>query len=909
MLKVNLLSILDLSSFSFMLHNFALIFFTLVILLLIALLHRQIKSSKLIKSYFDESSDGILISDINGQIIRVNKIICKLTGYNKNELLKMNLTELIDEKSLDKLPLQIGRLRNEEAYIINRLLKKKDGTKYYAEVSAILMSEGNVFSIVRDINIQKQTQIALEESEKKYRQIVENLSETVYSLDKDGNFTFITPAVGTITGFKASEIVGRNFIDFICEEDRSLVKKEFEQNKEGYYHPIEYRVALPNSEIKWVRSSSKPVIENNQFLGVHGIIKDITEKKLSEIALKESEEKYRELIEQSADGILIVNDNYDIILVNNYICDLLGYSKEEILKLNVKDTYVDGDVENLYKRKTLLDNKTVLHFERLAKRKDGTTFPVEISLKHINKDYIQGIMRDISERKKAELQLRNNEERYRSLFHKNLSVMLLIDPATGNIIDANQSAAKFYGYTTEELKRMNIERISILNLDDVLNILHNAVIGKNNHQQLKHVMSDGTVKDVETFMSPIILKDRKVLYGIVNDITEKLVAEENLKKLSTAVEQSPVSILITDTDGKIFYVNPKFCKLTGYSVEEAIGKNPRILKSGKNSQKTYEELWAAVTSGKTWHGELLNKKKNGDLYWENVTISPIKNSVGIITHYVAVKEDITKQKETIKELTEAKEKAEEASRLKSNFLANMSHELRTPLVGILGYSELLRNELKSAELKEWTDTINESGQRLLDTLNQILDLTKIETDRFEVEIIKVDIVETVSEVIKLFEKTAFKKDLFLKAVSGESHIYFNTDPNLIRLILSNLISNAIKFTHDGGIDVSIFLNQKNEKHELSISVKDTGIGIPNEKHKLIFEEFRQVSEGLNRGFEGSGLGLTLVKKYLEMLKGRIILNSSPGNGSEFIIKLPDINTSSSTNQFSTHPKHSIIHTA
>ncbi len=908
-LKINLLTTTELSSFSPTSHYFTLIFFTIVILLLIAFLYRQIKSSKLIKSYFDEASDGILISDMNGNIIRANKIVCRLFGYAENEFLKMNLINLIDKKSLAELPLQLGRLGSEEAYIINRILKKKDGTTFYAEVNAILMSEGKVFSIVRDITEQKEIQSALEQSEKKYRQIVENLSEIVYSLDKDGKIIFITPAVEVVTGLKASEIVGKNFIDFIYEEDSPLVAKEFEQNKEGRYNPIEYRVALPNGGIKWVRSSGKPLIENNKFIGVHGTIKDITEKKLSEIALRESEEKYRELIEQSADGILIVNDNFDIILVNRYVCDLLGYSKEEMLKLNVKDTYVDDDLENLYKRKKIIDNREILRFERLARCKDGSIIPVEISLKRINNDYIQSIMRDISDRKKAELLLRDSEERYRNLFDNNLSVMLLIDPTTGNIIDANKSASKFYGYSIDELKRMNIERLSILNLDDILNILHNAVFEKNNYQQLKHIMSDGKVKDVETYMSPINIKGRKLLYEIVNDITEKLIAEENLRKLSTVVEQSPVSIVITDTEGNISYANPKFCKLTGYSPEEVLGKNPRILKSGINSPQKYEELWGTITSGGTWHGELLNKKKNGEFYWENVAISSVKNSVGIITHYVGVKEDITKQKEIIKELTEAKEKAEEASRLKSNFLANMSHELRTPLVGILGYSELLKNELQNKELKEWSDTINESGHRLLDTLNQILDLTKIETDKFEVNIENVDVVNAAEDVIKLFERTAVKKGIYLKSVTGEYHIHFNTDEKLLRLILSNLISNSIKFTQDGGIDISIVLNHMDMKSELVIRVKDTGIGIPPEKHQLIFEEFRQVSEGLNRGFEGSGLGLTLVKKYLEIIKGTITLNSSPGYGSEFIIKLPELNTAPVTVQDSTHPKHSTVHIA
>ena len=191
-------------------------------------------------------------------------------------------------------------------------------------------------------------------------------------------------------------------------------------------------------------------------------------------------------------------------------------------------------------------------------------------------------------------------------------------------------------------------------------------------------------------------------------------------KLSVALEQSPVSILITDPTGKIEYVNPKFTAVSGYSLDEVKGDNPRVLKSGKHTDEFYKNIWDTILSGNDWQGELLNKKKNGELFWENAIISPIINSDGVITNFVAIKEDISEKKLMIEALIRAKDEAEEMNRVKSSFFANMSHELRTPMVGILGFSEVLMTEFKETpELFHMIKSINISGRRLLETLNTV----------------------------------------------------------------------------------------------------------------------------------------------------------------------------------------------
>jgi len=404
--------------------------------------------------------------------------------------------------------------------------------------------------------------------------------------------------------------------------------------------------------------------------------------------------------------------------------------------------------------------------------------------------------------------------------------------------------------------------------------------------------SEGAIV-VQNYENPKALDKHslEVLEMIANQISiyiEKKRSDEITLKLQKGIERNPIGVVITDYDGNIEYVNPQFSITTGYTSDEVIGKNPNILKSGEHNNEFYTTLWDTIKSGKDWHGEFHNKKKSGELYWENAVISPIVNEDGKITHFIAIEEDITEKKKMIEELVYAKEKAEEMNRIKSVFFANMSHELRTPLNGILGFSELLQEELSSnPELKEMAETINKSGNRLLETLNLILNLSKLEAEMIELNLKRINIVPSIYETVRLYSQIAQKRDLELKFVTSSDKIECLLDENLLNSISNNLINNALKYTKEGSVTVEL----KSDKDFAVIKISDTGIGIPKDKQSQIWEAFRQVSEGINRSFEGTGLGLTITKKYVELMRGEISLESEDNNGSTFIIKFPLLKSS------------------
>lgn len=392
-----------------------------------------------------------------------------------------------------------------------------------------------------------------------------------------------------------------------------------------------------------------------------------------------------------------------------------------------------------------------------------------------------------------------------------------------------------------------------------------------------------------------ILKDEnKNIIGSIEvfvDITEKYNYELEKKKLLFSIEQSPASIVITDIDGNIEYVNKKFTEVSGYSFEEVKGKNPRILKSGDKTSQEYKELWDTIKSGKEWRGEFHNKRKDGSLYWELALIAPIMDEKGNILNFVGVKEDISERKKIEMELQEEKLKAEEATKAKSIFLANMSHEIRTPLNGIIGMIDLLIGTKLTQEQKDYVTTIKQSSITLLTIINDILDFSKIESGKMTFEEVEFDLYELIEISLRQFQFDISRKGLeLLVDIEKDVPRYVKSDPTRLKQVLTNLIGNSIKFTQKGEILLEVKLEKKNE-NELTIKfiVSDTGIGLDKDKIDKIFLPFEQADNSISRRFGGTGLGITISKYIVERLGGKLYATSPSklskedgrGKGSEF----------------------------
>lgn len=324
----------------------------------------------------------------------------------------------------------------------------------------------------------------------------------------------------------------------------------------------------------------------------------------------------------------------------------------ELWKKNLLEVLETG-LHHSFEFKYDLPNNKSVYETRLAPEKD-TAGKIESILaiiinKRNRKEDTVGVKElksstvSVDERDTLLKTLRESEERFRNIFEKSKVIMLLIDPEEGSIIDANMAAAEFYGYSHEQLCSMKIQDINQLSPDEVYKERAVALNESRNYFIFPHRLANNDIRWVEVCSSPVLISNKHLLFSIIHDISERKAAEDQLRKLSSAVEQSPNSIIITDASGNIEYANPEFTRITGYSVEEVIGKNPRIFKSGKTDPLVYKNLWETILSGNQWHGALQNKKKSGELYWESVNISPVFDTNGMITHFTAIKEDISER--------------------------------------------------------------------------------------------------------------------------------------------------------------------------------------------------------------------------------------------------------------------------
>lgn len=508
--------------------------------------------------------------------------------------------------------------------------------------------------------------------------------------------------------------------------------------------------------------------------------------------------------------------------------------------------------------------------------------------------FLRGTIQDIDKNKQIEVQLNNSNKLLRTVIDNIPDAVYMKDinyrKVVANKIDAlrcNLDIEDMIGKTDFEIYP---EEIAKIYFDDDKKVIETGTPIYNREEILP---DDDKSTWLLTTKIPLKNDENKIigLVGIGRDITEIKENEKKLTLLQQVIEQSPLSVVITNTEGIIEYVNPCFEKITGYSKEEAIGKSPGILSSNLQDKSFYDNLWETILKGENWIGEFQNKRKDGMLYRESAIITPILDEKNNITKFAAIKEDITELKKMVKELEVAKEKAEESNRLKTVFLANMSHEIRTPLNGILGFSSIICSGLcNNDQLLKYGKIIENSGQRLITVIDDIMDISMIQANQLKVEFVEFDLIGLLEEIYivyktqKQIESENIDFNLELNAMGNCKII---SDKNRIYQIIKNLLDNAFKFTASGTIKFGCY---EADNNRIVLFVEDSGIGIEADKLELIFEIFRQAEEGNSRKYEGSGLGLAIVSGLVEKLGGQIAVESLINKGTTFYITLPKNNT-------------------
>ncbi|MCK9280040.1 MAG: PAS domain S-box protein [Melioribacteraceae bacterium] len=565
------------------------------------------------------------------------------------------------------------------------------------------------------------------------------------------------------------------------------------------------------------------------------------------------------------------------------------------------------------------DNDTL---KRAAKRE-----PYAYLIKPFNDRELYSVIEMALYKANAEKELRINQERLRLAMDATRDGLWDWNVKKG-IVYWSTSAYQMLGYEPNEFP-ISIEKWQELIHPDEFDSTYKSLWEQMNNEDgrfeivFRYKTKENTYKWVSGRGKVVEKINNEIIrvIGTHTDIDSKIRSEEKIKQLSQVIEQSPVSIIITDTYGNIEYANPKFSELTGYSPEEIIGKNPRILKSDKHVTD-YEKMWKVLLEGNTWAGLFVNKKKSGDLFWESAIISPIKNNKGETISYVAVKEDITEKiasekalekyrteleelvKKRTKELAfvnkrladqlekseiigeaikEALEKEKELNEMKSSFISTTSHEFRTPLASILSSIELLEfygRKWDEGKYNTHIERIKNAVVYLTKLMDDVLVLNKAETGNIQLNISQVNLYELCHRILEDVKSLTDEKHTIICNFNMKEKI-FQLDEKLIRFIINNLLGNAIKYSPNGG---NIEFGVEKIANQLVISIKDEGIGIPPKERSQLFNTFFRCSN--TEDIPGNGLGLSIVKKSVDIHGGTIILDESHKDGSRFVVTLP-----------------------
>lgn len=855
-------------------------------------------NARQLASAVEASASSIVITDMDGAIEYVNPAFSQVTGYSREEAIGENPRVLKSGQHPASFYQEMWEVLSRGEIWRGEIINKKKNEELYWEHASISPLENELGEIVSYVAVKDDITQA-KEAERDLRNLssaTEQSASAVVIADMNGLVEYVNPAFAKITGYSQEEVLGQTLgVLRSGEHDQNFYDEHDAIVTRGEVWRGEVMNKRKDGSLYWESQVMSPV-KNDAGLITHyvSVRDDIT----AHIAAEKEIQRQGEFLQNIIDGIdspfYVLNvDDYSIALANKKARKLGVTRGNTCHKLTHKRDTPCSSEEHPCPLKHVLQHKEAYIVEHIHYRPDGTPYYVEVHGYPIfdeNDNVVQMIEYsiDITARKEAEEELRKL-----SSATQQAASGIVITNTKGIIEFANPATLKITGYSAEEfigatpnLLKSGEHEASFYN--ELWETIQKGEVWRGD---LINRRKDGSLYWESQTISPVKNNQGEITHyvAIKEDISKAKEAEKEIRTLSSATEQTANGIVIVSAEGKVEYTNPAFTEISGYSQDDVMGKDiENLLRSGEHDEEFYEQLAETISAGEVWKGEIINKRKDGKLYWEALLISPIKDENGKITHRVEVKEDITRRKELEQALAIAHEEALVASEMKTQLLANVSHDMRTPLGAILGYTEMLDTgvfEPLNDQQAEATRAIAASSQRLLNFVSDLLNQAQIETGEIilnESFIKPQQLLDGLGGEISL----ARTQGLILETKIGEKlPSKFIGDAYWLGQIVHNLLSNAIKFTPRGG-EINIRLLRSGE-HAWKIEVADNGRGIPPEAQNYIFESFRQVDGSITReAHTGSGLGLSIVNHLVRLMGGEIQLESTVGKGSTFTILLP-----------------------
>ncbi len=917
-----------------------------------------IAAEKLARSIIEQANEAILVCDASGRITHFSNAVLKVLGYDPSLQSFNDLFDLQLPHGKMLSPVSTA-LQGEMLEHVETSFERSDGARFYFLTNAgpLKSADGRVIGCVitlTDITERKQTEEALQVSEARFRSVLDNSRDVIYRLNlQTGHYEYISPSAEKVVGYSPDELMAQGTdtaLAMVHSDDLPAVIGKIARLEDTGQEELEYRQQSKNDGYRWLSNYISLIKDRDgRTLFRDGNIRDITERKIAEL---EKERLLAELALEKTRWAATVDNMLDLVTVCDaqggvtyinpaYHC-LIERSLADELPLEGHPEYYqlyrpDGTffpAEDLPLQKAALTGGDVHDVEIIHRSSNGSEFTAIFSaspLKSSDGSVIGAVAvgHDITEKKKAEEELRRSEVRYRSLFNSMTEGFALHEiicddqgkPCDFKFLDINPA----------------FERLTGLRREDVIGKTHNMVLPDDDPIWVKSygaVALTGEPTQFENY-SPALGKYYEVFayrpaplqFAVAfMDVTTRKHAEiclqNNLQRFYRVLSAMYAGILLVAENGEIEYANQAFCDLFGLTVlpEELMGlTSHEMIEKIRNSYLHPDEAVARieelVRQGEPVKGEEVSLQGGRTYIRDFIPLFADGRSNGRLWHH----RDITERKRMEEELKESKDQleqrvqarteelnalneslrleidehersekalliakndAEEAMKAKAAFMANMSHELRTPMNSVIGFTGLLLDENLSPEQKDYLECIRNSGEALMSLINDVLDFSKMEKKKMDLELQVFDLRSIIEEALDMLAAQAAKKSLEMnysfdrnvpEAIIG--------DPGKLRQVLSNLLSNAVKFTKTG--EVVVYVSSDTQQGEIHFAVRDTGIGIPKEGMSKLFLPFSQLDMTHSREYEGTGLGLAISKKLVELMEGRIWVESEVGQGSVF----------------------------
>lgn len=579
---------------------------------------------------------------------------------------------------------------------------------------------------------------------------------------------------------------------------------------------------------------------------------------------------------------------------NNASLSFYGYSREEMIGRSLTDMRPDEDKEIFKKHMENIDKSSSYITRRWRHiKKDGQIIFVNIHSQPLKKTDLCNLrlaaISDITPQIEEEGKIKDAEALLRIIMESdNVAIFIYRE----KILYANYAAEKLSGYTSNELTRMPVWDLAPVSLQtEVVRRVRSRLSGGNEpkRMEVELIRKDGKILTLDFTAQNLTWHGERATIATVLDITDRKLAEskifESERRLRYLFNSANEGIVILDENHTIRELNHKMAEMLGYIQGEMLGR-PLHQFIAKEQMSLF---FHAAEERKVGKPDIFERKfirKDGTPLWGIASVAPILNAKGEFNGAIGMVTDITERKRVEEYILEAKQKAEESDRMKDSFLANMSHELRTPLTGIIGYSEIIGETSRDEIICKMAASVRELGERLKRTVSQILEFTSLKANKVEPNFETIVLNSECAAAASLYQAAALGKNLNYSIRIPNKSIELATDRILLFQIIGNLLDNAIKYTQQGGIAFTVAEQNEATGRYVYLTVSDTGIGMTHYEKLSVFQDFIQASGGFSRSFEGSGLGLSITKRYIELLGGTIIVESAPGKGSTFTVRFP-----------------------